>query len=92
MQVGIAQANGTPPVHGIETVVELTYAAQALPWLVLQPDMQFIANPGAGQLNPDMPEQHLHNAWVAGLAQHRDVLTEARIRLLFVKKSSKKLF
>jgi porin len=67
MEVGIAHANGTAPVHGIETALELTYAAQIRRWLVLQPDVQFIVNPGAGQYNPARPGQHLHNAWVVGV-------------------------
>jgi len=32
-----------------ETTVELTYRAQITPWLVLQPDLQIIFNPGAAQ-------------------------------------------
>jgi porin len=34
-----------------ETVIEATYTYQATPWLTLQPDVQFIVNPGAGVPN-----------------------------------------
>jgi porin len=67
LEVGIAQAGKAAQGRGIETAVELTYAAQATPWLVLQPDLQYVANPGAGIENPDRPGEHVHNAWVAGL-------------------------
>ena len=31
-----------------ETIVELTYQYQIAPWWILQPDMQYVVNPGAG--------------------------------------------
>lgn len=34
-------------MEGHETTVELTYRAQITPWLAIQPDLQFIKNPGA---------------------------------------------
>ena len=30
-----------------ETLIEVTYAAKLFPWLTLQPDFQYIVNPGA---------------------------------------------
>ena len=39
--------SGMPYSPG-ETVVEATYRAQLAPWLQLQPDVQFVINPGAG--------------------------------------------
>lgn len=39
--------SGMPYSSG-ETVVEATYRAQLAPWLQLQPDVQFVINPGAG--------------------------------------------
>ncbi len=33
-------------VDRIETAIELTYRAQVAPWLVLQPDCQYVINPG----------------------------------------------
>lgn len=71
-QVGIAIGNvenGTPfrraqiaagsSVERYETAVELTYRLQALSWLALQPDVQYIINPGT--------DPSLDNAWVVGL-------------------------
>ncbi len=34
------------PVERSESNIELTYRAQILPWLALQPDLQYIINPG----------------------------------------------
>jgi porin len=42
-----------------ETAIELTYRVQALSWLALQPDLQYIVNPGT--------DPRLDNAWVVGL-------------------------
>lgn len=42
-----------------ETAIELTYRVQALPWLALQPDVQYIVNPGT--------DPALDDAWVVGL-------------------------
>lgn len=46
--------------HGVgaEMVLELTYQAQITPWLVLQPDLQYIINPGGSQ--------NLNNALIIG--------------------------
>jgi porin len=41
-----------------ETVIELTYRAQLLPWLAVQPDLQHIHNPNM--------DPALRDAWVAG--------------------------
>jgi len=40
--VSIAQMKGTP--HN-ETAIELFYKAQITPWMMIQPDIQYIANP-----------------------------------------------
>lgn len=42
-----------------ETVLELTYRAQWRPWLSLQPDVQYVINPGMDPL--------MRNGWVAGM-------------------------
>jgi porin len=70
--VGLAVAhvsNGSPyrraqllagaPVGKSETNIELTYRAEITPWLTLQPDAQYIINPGA--------DAGLKNALVIGL-------------------------
>ena len=39
-------------VRGGETYIEATYQYAATPWLQVQPDAQYVFNPGAGQINP----------------------------------------
>ena len=55
------------PVRGTETFLEATYQAQILPSVQLQPDVQYVINPGAGLANPEQPYQKLKNEWVFGL-------------------------
>jgi porin len=55
------------PARGTEALIELTYQAQVTPWLTVQPDIQYVVNPGAGVLNPDEPTQLLHNELVIGV-------------------------
>jgi porin len=50
-----------------EELFELTYQAQATPWLILQPDMQFVVNPGGGIPDPNDPTRHLRDEFVAGI-------------------------
>ncbi len=51
----------------VETLLELTYQAQLTPWLQLQPDLQYVINPGAGVLNPDDNSRRLQNEIIAGI-------------------------
>jgi porin len=60
-------SGGSVPVRGTETLIELTYQAQVTPWLQIQPDAQFIVNPGGGEMNPDDPTSRLHNEVVVGV-------------------------
>jgi porin len=46
-------------VEGHETAIELTYSAQLTDWLRVQPDIQYIINPGA--------DRSLENALVIGI-------------------------
>jgi porin len=55
------------PIRGTETLVELTYQAQITPWLLVQPDVQFVLNPGGGILNPNNPAERLHDEIVSGI-------------------------
>jgi porin len=55
------------PIRRNETVLELTYQAQVAPWLILQPDFQYIFNPGGSIPNPDNPSQLIGDAAVLGL-------------------------
>lgn len=49
-----ATALGTyTPTRASETFVEATYQYQITPWWQLQPDVQYVFNPGAGIVNPN---------------------------------------
>ena len=50
-------SGGLVPVRGTETLIELTYQAQIVPWLQLQPVTQFIFNLGAAS-----PTRRTHGA------------------------------
>jgi porin len=56
--------SGSPYSAG-ETIVEATYRAQFAPWLILQPDLQYVVNPGAGIPTP-RSSAPLKNALVIG--------------------------
>lgn len=58
---------GGGPVRSTEELVELTYQAQAAPWLVVQPDVQFIVHPGGGIVDPDDGARMLGDEVVAGI-------------------------
>ena len=59
---------GTPlPARTTEELIELTYQAQITPWLLLQPDVQYIITPGAGILNNNPSLGRVQNEFVAGL-------------------------
>jgi porin len=55
------------PVRTGETYVEATYQYQLYPWIQLQPDFQYVFNPGAGILNPNAPNQRVQNEAVIGI-------------------------
>jgi porin len=55
------------PMRSGETFVEATYQYQVTPWLQLQPDFQYVFNPGAGIANPNAPTQRVENEAVFGL-------------------------
>jgi porin len=63
--VGFFSGNPGFPVRSSEMVIEMTYQAQLKPWWVLQPDLQYVINPGGGVLNPDGSARR--NALVIGL-------------------------
>jgi porin len=58
---------GFAPVRGSETVVEATYQYQVNPWLQLQPDVQYVMNPGGGIANPNNPTQTIKNELILGV-------------------------
>ena len=55
------------PVRGNETVLELTYQAAVTPWLTVQPDFQYIFNPGCGQPSVNDPTRKAADAAVLGM-------------------------
>ncbi|MBV8399744.1 MAG: carbohydrate porin, partial [Acetobacteraceae bacterium] len=55
------------PIQSAETVIELTYQAQLAPWWLLQPDFQYVFNPGGGILNPNGSGRVVGSAAVFGL-------------------------
>jgi porin len=52
-------------VRSSEAVIELMYQAQLKPWWMLQPDLQYVINPGGGVLNSDGSPRR--NAMVIGV-------------------------
>ncbi len=55
------------PVRGGETYIEATYQYQLRPWWQVQPDFQYVFNPGAGIANPLNPSQRVKNEAVLGV-------------------------
>ncbi|MFI5382595.1 MAG: carbohydrate porin, partial [Tepidisphaerales bacterium] len=55
------------PVRSGETFIEVTYQYQATPWWQIQPDFQYVFNPGAGIANPTVPTQRVRNETIFGL-------------------------
>ena len=53
--------------RGYETVLELSYQVQVLPWLQVQPDAQYVITPGGGIPNPNRPGKRVGSAAVFGL-------------------------
>jgi porin len=65
--------SGSPfPVRGSETFLEVTYQYQATGWWQLQPDFQYVFNPGGGIQNPNNPPQQVGNEAIFGL---RSIIT-----------------
>ena len=57
-----------------EAVIELMYQAQLKPWWMLQPDLQYVINPGGGVLNSDGSLRR--NALVVGVRSFFNFLNE----------------
>jgi porin len=55
------------PIRSGETYIEATYQYQVLPWWQLQPDFQYVFNPGGGIANPNSPTEQVKNEAVFGL-------------------------
>lgn len=64
----VAFYTGSPyPVRGAETFVEATYQYQIAPWWQVQPDFQYVFNPGGGILNPLRPGKRIGDEAVFGV-------------------------
>lgn len=70
--VALQSGTAVAPVRSQETAVELTYQMQVAGWWQIQPDIQYIFNPGGGGANPDQPRKRLGDALVVGV---RSVVT-----------------
>ena len=55
------------PARGSETFVEMTYQYQVDALVQLQPDFQYVFNPGGGIANPNAPGQRIGNELVLGV-------------------------
>jgi porin len=59
--------NSFVPIPSGETFIELTYQYQLTAAVQLQPDFQYVFNPGGGIANPNTPNQTIQNEAVLGL-------------------------
>jgi porin len=55
------------PTRTDETYVEATYQYQLTPWCQVQPDVQYIFNPGGGLPNPTVPGRRIRDEVVVGI-------------------------
>jgi porin len=62
-----ANTSGVFPIRSTETYVEATYQYQMYPWWQLQPDVQYVFNPGGSISNSNDPTQRVKNELVLGL-------------------------
>ncbi len=60
------RAAGLPIVRSEEVVFELSYQAQLAPWWIIQPDLQYIVNPGGHTAGPN-PAVAIKNAAIIGV-------------------------
>jgi porin len=64
---GFDMDTGGIPVRSTETFIEATYQYQLTPWCQIQPDCQYIFNPGGGLQNPNTPSERIQNELVLGV-------------------------
>lgn len=63
----LEQSGAFIPIQGGETFIEATYQRQVRPWLQVQPDIQYVFNPGAGIADPAAPTHRLGDELVIGV-------------------------
>ena len=56
------------PIANYEGLIELTYIAQITPWWSLQPDLQYIINPGGNVPSPNNPTRAVEDSFFLGLS------------------------
>jgi porin len=64
---GSFNPGGFDVVRSDETYVEATYQYDLTPWCQIQPDFQYVFNPGAGVVNSNSPEHRVKNEAVIGV-------------------------
>ncbi len=67
IHAAISQPDGVNPVRGGETYVEATYQYQLRPWWQIQPDFQYLFDPGGGVADPNAPGRRVKDEAVLGL-------------------------
>jgi porin len=55
------------PTRSSETYLEVSYQYQIARWWLLQPDLQYVFNPGGGVANPNNPSKRVGDEFVLGL-------------------------
>jgi porin len=66
----VAQTAGSAgyyPIRSSETYLEATYQWQVHPWWQIQPDLQYVWNPGGGIQDPFDPARRIRNEVVLGI-------------------------
>jgi porin len=63
----MADTSAFSPIRSGETYVEATYQYQVHPWWQIQPDVQFVINPGGGIVNPADPAHRVGDELVMGV-------------------------
>jgi len=68
LDIDTAQFSGTAqPIRSGETVLETFYQYQFKPWILVQPDIQYVFKPGAGIPLPSNPSMRMQDELVMGL-------------------------
>ena len=55
------------PIRHDETFIEATYQYQLRPWWQVQPDLQYVFDPGGGVIDPNNPTNRVKNELVLGV-------------------------
>ena len=55
------------PIRSSETFIEATYQYQVAPWWQIQPDVQYVINPGGGLVNPNANNRRVGDEAVFGI-------------------------